>query len=177
MGQRLNLSINKNGKVLANCYYHWSGYTNSAMRKAQQALAFLDDQEGEIGVKEAVLALKETGATIDAENAQDYVEPDEEVNRNAGIIGTTDEIIEMCEYWAECEIIIDVGTRKVNVIDALWHYSEEELEENEIEIENLKELEVDDMEAVDIGNFWYVQDFFEENEYFKHNGEFYRIIE
>lgn len=80
----------------------------------------------------------------------------------------------MCEYWAECEIIIDVGTRKVNVIDALWHYSEEELEENEIE--NLKELEVDDMEAVDIGNFWYVQDFFEENKYFKHNGAFYRII-
>lgn len=147
------------------------------MQKAQQALAFLDDQEGEIGVKEAVLALKETGATIDAENAKDYVEPDEEVNRNAGIIGTTDEIIEMCEYWAECEIIIDVGTRKVNVIDALWHYSEEELKEYEIEIENLKELEVDDMEEVDIDNFWYLQDFFEENEYFKHNGEFYRIIE
>lgn len=155
MGQRLNLSINKNGKVLANCYYHWSGYTNSAMEKARQALSFLEDQEQEIGVKEAVLALKETGATIDKENAKDYVEPDEEVNRNAGIIGTTDEIIEMCEYWAECEIIIDVGTRKVNIIDALWHYSEEELEENEIEIENLEELEVDDMEAVDIGNFWY----------------------
>ena len=177
MGQRLNLSINKNGKVLANCYYHWSGYTNSAMQKAQQALAFLDDQEGEIGVKEAVLALKETGATIDKENAKDYVEPDEIINRNEGIIGTTEKEIETSELWAECEIIIDVGMRKVNVIDALWHYSEEELEENEIEIENLKELEVDDMEAVDIGNFWYVQDFFEENKYFKHNGEFYGIIE
>lgn len=147
------------------------------MEKARQALNFLEDQEGEIGVKEAVLALKETGATIDKENAKDYVKPDEEVNRNAGIIGTTDEIIEMCEYWSECEIIIDVGTRKVNIIDALWHYSEEELEEYEIQIEDLEELEVDDMEEVDIDNFWYLQDFFEENEYFKHNGEFYRIIE
>lgn len=33
------------------------------------------------------------------------------------------------------------------------------------------------MEAVDFDNFWYPQDFFEENEYFKHNGEFYGIIE
>lgn len=36
MGQRLNLSINKNGKVLANCYYHWSGYTNSAIQKCKK---------------------------------------------------------------------------------------------------------------------------------------------
>lgn len=177
MGQRLNLSINKNGKVLANCYYHWSGYTNSAMQKAQQALAFLDDQEGEIGVKEAVLALKETGATIDAENAKDYVEPDEIINRNEGIIGTTEKEIETSELWAECEIIIDVGTRKVNVRNALWNPKKGELEDYGIDTEDLKELEVDDMEAVDFDNFWYPQDFFEENEYFKHNGEFYGIIE
>lgn len=177
MGQRLNLSINKNGKVLANCYYHWSGYTNSAMEKARQALNFLEEQEQEIGVKEAVLALKETGATIDKENAQDYVEPDEIINRNEGIIGTTEKEIETSELWAECEIIIDVGTRKVNVRNVLWNPEKGELEDYGIDTEDLKELEVDDMEAVDFDNFWYPQDFFEENEYFKHNGEFYGIIE
>lgn len=176
MGQRLNLSINKNGKVLANCYYHWSGYTNSAMQKAQQALAFLDDQEGEIGVKEAVLALKETGATIDKENAKDYVEPDEIINRNEGIIGTTKKEIETSERWAECDIIIDAGTRKINVINAVWGGDEEDLEEYKINIEDLKELEVDDMESVDIDKFWYLQDFFEENKWFKHQGEFYGIM-
>ena len=90
MGQRLNLSINKNGKVLANCYYHWSGYTNSAMEKARQALDILEEQE-EIGVKEAILALQETGAGIDAKNAQNYVEPDETIHRNDGIIATTED--------------------------------------------------------------------------------------
>lgn len=177
MGQRLNLSINKNGKVLANCYYHWSGYTNSAMRKAQQALNFLEDQEGEIGVKEAVLSLKETDATIDAENAKDYVKPNVRLDRNDGIISTLPNHIKNTEMWSECEIVIDVGTKKVNVIDALSEYTQEELEEYEIQIEDLEELEVDDLEEVDIDNFWYLQDFFEENEYFKHQDKFYRIIE
>lgn len=178
MGQRLNLSINKNGKVLANCYYHWSGYTNSAMQKAQQALAFLDDQEGEIGVKEAVLALKETGATIDAENAKDYVEPDEEIHRDDGIIATTEDDIKVTEMWSECEIIIDVGTRKVNLIDAISEYDEEDIKEYfDIDITTLNRLEVEDLEQVDIDNFWYPQDFFEENSLFKYKDGFYGIIE
>lgn len=175
MGQRLNLSINKNGKVLANCYYHWSGYTNSAMEKARQALDILEEQE-EIGVKEAVLALQETGATINEENAKDYVEPNEWLDRNEGIIATTEDDIKETERWAECDIIIDVGTRKINVINAVWGGDEEDLEEYKINIEDLKELEVDDMESVDIDKFWYLQDFFEENEWFKHQGEFYGIM-
>jgi hypothetical protein len=28
MGQRLNIEIVKNGDVLANSYYHWSGFSN-----------------------------------------------------------------------------------------------------------------------------------------------------
>ena len=175
MGQRLNLSINKNGKVLANCYYHWSGYTNVAMEKARQALDILEEQE-EVGVKEAILALKETGATIDKENAKDYVEPNEWLDRNEGIIATTEDDIKETERWAECDIIIDVGTRKINVINAVWGGDEEDLEEYKINIEDLKELEVDDMESVDIDKFWYLQDFFEENKWFKHQGEFYGIM-
>lgn len=31
MGQRLNIEIVKNGDVLANSYYHWSGFSNSAI--------------------------------------------------------------------------------------------------------------------------------------------------
>lgn len=31
MGQRLNIEILKNGEVLANSYYHWSGFSNSAI--------------------------------------------------------------------------------------------------------------------------------------------------
>ena len=31
MGQRLNIEIVKNGEVLANSYYHWSGFSNSSI--------------------------------------------------------------------------------------------------------------------------------------------------
>lgn len=30
MGQRLNISMELNGEVVANAYYHWSAYTRSA---------------------------------------------------------------------------------------------------------------------------------------------------
>ena len=42
MGQRLNIQIEANDtntnetKVLANCYYHWSGYTSSAMELVKE---------------------------------------------------------------------------------------------------------------------------------------------
>lgn len=177
MGQRLNLSINKNGKVLANCYYHWSGYTNSAMEKARQALDILEEQE-EIGVKEAILALKETGAGINAKNAQNYVEPDETIHRNDGIIATTEKDIKETEMWSECEIIIDIGTRKVNLIDAITEYDEEDIKEYfDIDTATLNRLEIEDLEQVDIDNFWYPQDFFEENSLFKYKDGFYGIIE
>lgn len=38
MGQRLNIEIVKDKKVLANCYYHWSGYSNSAVNLAIQII-------------------------------------------------------------------------------------------------------------------------------------------
>lgn len=42
MGQRLNLEIleTKNGvdNILANAYYHWSGYTSSAIRLTEKAI-------------------------------------------------------------------------------------------------------------------------------------------
>jgi len=31
MGQRLNIEIISNGKCLANAYYHWSAYSDSAI--------------------------------------------------------------------------------------------------------------------------------------------------
>lgn len=38
MGQRLNIEIKENNKVLANSYYHWSGYTSSALLLTEKIL-------------------------------------------------------------------------------------------------------------------------------------------
>ena len=82
------------------------------------------------------------------------------------------------ELWAECEIIIDMGTRKVNLIDAITEYDEEDIKEYfDIDTATLNRLEIEDLEQVDIDNFWYPQDFFEENSLFKYKDGFYGIIE
>nr|DAX81687.1 MAG TPA: hypothetical protein [Bacteriophage sp.] len=44
MGQRLVIQIKENGKIRSNCYYHWSGYTKSALpliKKTMEELKFL----------------------------------------------------------------------------------------------------------------------------------------
>ena len=38
MGERLNLEIRYNNKPLANSYYHWSGYTRSALELTENIL-------------------------------------------------------------------------------------------------------------------------------------------
>ena len=38
MGQRLNLEIEMNGMTVANCYYHWSGFTSSSAALAERAI-------------------------------------------------------------------------------------------------------------------------------------------
>lgn len=38
MGQRLNLEITIGENVLANAYYHWSGYTTSSLKLVESAL-------------------------------------------------------------------------------------------------------------------------------------------
>ena len=38
MGQRLNIEIKKDSKVLANAYYHWSAYTSSALQMLPKSI-------------------------------------------------------------------------------------------------------------------------------------------
>ena len=38
MGQRLNIEIKKDSKVLANSYYHWSAYTSSALQMLPKSI-------------------------------------------------------------------------------------------------------------------------------------------
>ncbi len=38
MGQRLNIEIVKNGEVLANSYYHWSGFSDCAVNLTEKII-------------------------------------------------------------------------------------------------------------------------------------------
>ena len=71
MGQRLNIQIEANNpdtnetKVLANCYYHWSGYTSSALELVYEVVSSgiynLDISDP---VEKAIRLLEETGAGL-----------------------------------------------------------------------------------------------------------------
>ena len=71
MGQRLNIQIEATDtdtnetKVLANCYYHWSGYTSSAMELVYEMVSSgiynLDISDP---VEKAIRLLEETGAGL-----------------------------------------------------------------------------------------------------------------
>ena len=78
MGQRLNIQIEATDtdtnetKVLANCYYHWSGYTSSAMELVNEMvnsgiynLDILDP------VEKAIRLLEATGAGLTEDELTD----------------------------------------------------------------------------------------------------------
>jgi len=88
MGQRLNLEIVKNGEVLANSYYHWSGFSNCSINLAIRIInsfEYIKKYKVEKYIKNkdllfAIRLLEETGAgTYDIENNRKILE-DETMN-------------------------------------------------------------------------------------------------
>ena len=64
MGQRLNIEIRKNDEVLANAYYHWSGYTSSSIELTSEILKNIDNVNFDNDVVKAVKLLEITGAGL-----------------------------------------------------------------------------------------------------------------
>ena len=74
MGQRLVINItDKDGKSLANAYYHWSGYTNSAASTLMDMLDNYDELKEQYKDKKelAIRLLEETGAGLNEEEVEE----------------------------------------------------------------------------------------------------------
>lgn len=50
MGQRLNVSIGKDDKILASAYWHWSGYTSSSLEIARDIMKTIES----VGLKNGI---------------------------------------------------------------------------------------------------------------------------
>lgn len=138
MGQRLNLEIERYGTTLANCYYHWSGFTRSAAGLAIQALKALPEKwDFSYPTLQAVDMLAETSASLDRES-QPVVEhiirrinenPSrapvsckalrDGIDRNAGLISVTSFGIYETRSWEEARVVIDT-TNNVVRFGAVW---------------------------------------------------------
>ena len=156
MGQRLNIEIVKNGKVLANSYYHWSGFSNSAVNIVIQIIQkyeYIKKYKVEKYIKNqdlllAIRLLEETGAGLNNTDIARNILKDETMNlklkecqgRNEGIIGITQEDIEKTRYWEEGRVSIDIENKKID-FEVINEYTEEELKDDYDE-EEIKELNI-----------------------------------
>ena len=139
MGQRLNIEImDRNGDSLANCYYHWSAYTSSAIELTEQVLKFIKEnkqkymKDGKLDKKLfAIRMLESTGAglceedDIPAFKEQYPNEPYKEAeDRNRGLISITEESMDKTRDWEEgrVEINIDYDTVSFDVIYEMDKY-------------------------------------------------------
>lgn len=167
MGQRLNIEITNGEKCLANAYYHWSGYTQSAaywtdyilntyFHKTLHNPAYLNTPEDQTIL--AIKLLESTGAGVtDFERAcikENKTLPEIVRNysyntassRNEGLIGVTQDQIDATRKWEEGRVTIDIVHETVN-FDCWWFGTFEQYKEcYEESPDNLKELPMDPTE-------------------------------
>lgn len=171
MGQRLNIEIVKNKKVLANCYYHWSGYSSSAVDLVIQIIKHFESirkYEVEKYIKRqdllfAIRLLEKTGAGFKDINIIRKILKDKTMNlelnqskgRDEGIIEISNEGIEENRYWEESRVTVDIANKTITFEafqeyskeEFLWYYSEEEIKRPDIiEIDrNFKNIKFEDI--------------------------------
>jgi hypothetical protein len=126
MGQRLNLEIRDGDKILANSYYHWSAYTDSAYELTTRVLSFIEANPMDDHLLLAVRALESTGAGLSkcgpiekseyGQMRSRYKDLDfsDVVDRNLGLISVTEEGIKETQFWAEGTSVIDISTGKIS---------------------------------------------------------------
>ena len=194
MGQRLNIQIETNDTdtnetvVLANCYYHWSGYTSSAMALVKEIvdsgvynLVILDP------VEKAIKLLEATGAGLAEDELTDtYNTPKYTVStsRNNGLIAISEEGINSVAEWEESRVTINLTTGSINMSDMFYDETEEfSSTEIETKLENLYRLKADLNSSFDTFPNLYTEltknvfNGYLECDMFVHSGCIYRLIE
>lgn len=123
MGQRLNLEIHdgnytpkkRMGRLVANAYYHWSGYSESAIEILKVALDELKNSDENDPFLRAIKALEATGAGLtDKERsyAKDELKgytPKPCDGRNDGLIAVSPDGTKDTRVWEEGRIEIHLN--------------------------------------------------------------------
>lgn len=207
MGQRLNIEIRrkKDNKILANSYYHWSAYTYSSLKLANEIMENIYDVIRNDKVRDEIKAiqlLQTTGAGLLEQeynllNEEDKTYCSLATNRNLGLISFTEKGMEETRTWEEgrLTITIDFDNKEYDFVgdknrvdfEVYFPTSREEIEEDykeelksgEINLDEVVEFNFDlqDMELNDIRLFMAKINQIENNfGIFMINGAFYQII-
>ena len=156
MGQRLNIEIVNGETSLANCYYHWSAFTTSALDLTKRIIDAYYDSESIAGLKMAVELLESTGGGVnEAERAGiekcaekfGNIKFKDATNRNNGLISVTEEGKEETRKWEEGRVTIDLDSETFN-FDVAWfdtpeEFFEEYCDDDSLQFEDLAECKYD----------------------------------
>lgn len=136
MGQRLNIEFIVKDETIVNCYYHWSGFSDSAMRHTKELIHHLQDYDfsnlPEEEIKFIVIrALEDFGARLEERDIEEarklYPErkfSNEGIDRNEGLIGITKQSMDNTRGWEEARVNIDLTDRCFD-IEGIFYYSDE----------------------------------------------------
>ncbi len=145
MGQRLVVSIKRNlgdDKSLCKLYYHWSGYTTSALEETLQIINHLNSIENIEKVSDKEIQLdfirycESNGGGLNGSD-YDFVKnyfPKEtfkmEMSRNYGIVSISEKDQKDVQRWSEGDVEIGIDDRKVGFfVDYLIGSTEEDVRE------------------------------------------------
>lgn len=155
MGQRLNIQIEHNGNIYANCYLHWDAYTRVALEDTKKILDFIGDRRYSVNSfnrKEAGEILRNSlpSSGYEYDSLKRYNLPAAFLgkSRNAGLISLTDKAIQATIDYEEGRVTIDPIDRFISfdvfsiysIMDFYSNYNEEYTQE---EINNFKEVDFD----------------------------------
>lgn len=150
MGQRLNVEIVSNGKLLANAYYHWDAYTGISLRRIDDILNKLNEIKESVkdDLDLAIKLLESTGAGIN-DVERNYILADPElskylpindcVDRNEGILAITKEGMQNIRYWEEGRVTIDVRKRTI-LFRVYWEVTKEDYLDDYYDMEHYEQL-------------------------------------
>ena len=151
MGQRLNIQIemdipdSSESKVLANAYYHWSGYTSSAyelVKMIADSEYWNDNCTIMDPVEKAIRILEVTGAGLTKDEfTEAYPESKYKLftNINDGLIAISEEGMLETQNWEEARVTINLTTK---MVDMGGVYYLDEVDEDET-LDDIPELEYD----------------------------------
>ena len=126
MGQRLVVSIINDGEVIANSYYHWSGYTSSTLEITKEILyaypKVVAEYDSPLDI--AINLLMATGAGLTENSLKEFCKmkakdpflktnPTTCINRNEGLIEITEEGIDNSQQWSEGDVSIYIDSKQV----------------------------------------------------------------
>lgn len=154
MGQRLNLQIemdipdSSESKVLANAYYHWSGYTSSAyelVKLIADSEYWNDNCTIMDPVEKAIRLLEATGAGLTKDEfTEAYPESiyKKASNRNEGLIAISEEGIKDTQKYEEARVTINLSTKMVDM-GGVYYLDEVDEEDEDETLDDIPELEYD----------------------------------